>query len=478
MNTLTISWLILPFWVGFVSYLVPKLDRYLALGVTLASIAYSSQWLLSTDALTLELLDNFGVTLVVDSLSGYFIITNALVTLAVILYSWQSSKSAFFFTQTIILHSSVNVVFCCADLISLYVSLEVISIAAFLLISYARTDRSIWVGLRYLLISNTVMLFYLIGAIQVYQTQNSFAFTGLAGAPPEAIALISLGLLTKGGIFVSGLWLPLTHAEADTPVSALLSGVVVKTGIFPLVRLALMVDDLNPILQILSVGTAVLGVSYAIFETDIKRMMALSTISQVGFVLGAPTGAGFYALTHGLAKASLFLTTGRLPSRNLEELKQTPLPLSTWVVLALAGSSIAGFPLLGGFAAKTLTLKETTPWQNLVFTVGAVGTAIVIAKLVFLPFTTQAQSQSIKPGYGIAMGVLLGGLLLVNGLHTEAYTLADMGKALITIAIGWLAYKLVGQPAKFQLPRPLESLDHLIGGMSLMLILLFWLVLA
>lgn len=102
----------------------------------------------------MELLNNFGVTLLLDALSGFFILTNGLVTAAVILYCWNSGKAAFFYMQTLILHGSVNAVFACTDFISLYVALEVISIAAFLLIAYPRTDRAIWVGLRYLFTSN------------------------------------------------------------------------------------------------------------------------------------------------------------------------------------------------------------------------------------------------------------------------------------------------------------------------------------
>ncbi len=84
-------------------------------------------------------------------------------------------------------------------------ALEVISIASFLLIAYPRTDKSIWVGLRYLFVSNVAMLFYLVGAALIYQAHHSFNYEGLRGSPPEAIALIFLGLLVKGGIFVSGL---------------------------------------------------------------------------------------------------------------------------------------------------------------------------------------------------------------------------------------------------------------------------------
>lgn len=476
MNTLTIIWIALPFFVGFVGYLVPKVDRYLALAMTLVSASYAARVLMESVPLTVELMDNFGVTLQIDSLSGSFILTNALVTAAVICYCWGTGKSAFFYTQTIILHGSVNAVFICADFISLYVALEVIGIAAFLLVSYPRTNRAIWVALRYLFISNTAMLFYLVGAVLVYQANNSFAFAGLEKAPPEALALIFLGLLTKGGIFVSGLWLPLTHSESETPVSALLSGVVVKTGVFPLARMALMVDAVAPVITLFGIGTAFLGISLALFEQDTKRLLAQSTISQLGFILAAPAVGGFYALTHGLVKATLFLTAGTLPSRDFQELHKQPIPRSLWLVLVMASCSISGIPLWAGFASKALTLKSLLPWQMLALNIATVGTVATFAKFIFLPH--QRDSKAIRPGYWVAVLLLLGGLLAANGAYYQAYTVVNIGKALAKVAIGWLVYWLVIRRVVLKLPRVQEQLEHLIGGMSLMLVLLFWMVLA
>ena len=208
MINITVAWMALGFFVGFVIYLLPKLDRFLSLAVALVSLAYAVWVFVQVSPLEIQLLDNFGVTLAVDQFSGFFILTNALVTAAVIIYCWETDKKPFFYMQLVILHSSVNATFICADFISLYVALEVIGVAAFLLIAYPRTNRSIWVGLRYLFVSNTAMLFYLVGAVLVYQAHHSFNFAGLRGSPPEAVALIFLGLLAKGGIFVSGLWLP------------------------------------------------------------------------------------------------------------------------------------------------------------------------------------------------------------------------------------------------------------------------------
>lgn len=474
MNTLTLAWIGLPFFVGFTIYLIPKFDKYLAIFGAIASAAYAFQLFVMPSAVTLELLDNFSVTLLVDRLSGYFILTNALVTAAVIIYCWPTDKTAFFYAQILMVHGSLNAAFASTDFISLYVGLEVSGIAAFLLIAYPRTDRSIWVALRYLFISNTAMLFYLVGAVLVYKASNSFSFAGLGAAPPEAIALIFMGLLVKGGVFVSGLWLPLTHSEAETPVSALLSGIVVKAGVYPLVRCALMVEEVAPIVQIFGVGTALLGVFCAVLEKDSKRMLAFHTVSQLGFILAAPEVGGFYTLAHGLVKSSLFLIAGSLPSRNLKELKQKPIDTNIWIALVIASLSISGFPLLVGFGAKVLTVKNLEPWQAIAMNVAAVGTAISFAKFIFLPRGGQTAA---KPGFWPAVLLLLGGLIAANAFYVEAYTLDNMLKAIAIIGIGWLAYFLIFQRTAIKLPRMLEQFDHLVGFMSLISLLLFWMAL-
>ncbi|PMB24394.1 cation:proton antiporter [Fischerella thermalis] len=474
MSTFTIAWIGLPFFLGFVIYLIPKLDRYLALGMALVSGGYA-MLLFTKPPLTLQLLDNFGVTLVIDQLSGFFILTNALVTVAVMLYCWCSDKTAFFYAQTIILHGSINAAFVCADFISLYVALEVSGIAAFLLIAYPRSDRSIWVALRYLFISNVAMLFYLVGAVLAYKANHSFSFASLRGAPPEAIALIFLGLLVKGGIFISGLWLPLTHSEAETPVSAMLSGIVVKAGVYPLVRCALMVDEFDPIIRLFGVGTALLGVFYAVFEKDTKRMLAFHTVSQLGFILAAPKVGGFYALTHGLVKSALFMTAGALPSRNFKELQQKPINTRVWIALVIASFSISGFPMLSGFGAKVLTSKNFLPWQAIAMNIAALGTAISFAKFIFLPRGGQGE---VRRGFWPAVILLIAGLILANIVYFEAYTVANIIKPLAIIGVGWIAYFLIFRRSVLKLPRVIEQFEHLIGMMSLMLILLFWMVFA
>ncbi|MDX2255230.1 MAG: cation:proton antiporter [Pseudanabaenaceae cyanobacterium bins.39] len=482
MNLLVMSWVALPFFAGFLVYLLPKVDRFVSLGTLLLSGLFTIALFTNypdVAPLTFRLLDTFGVSLRLDTTTGFFILTNFLVTTSVIIYCWRSDRVAFFYAQILILYGSVNAAFACNDFMSLYVALEVISIATFLLIAYPRSDRNIWIGLRYLFVSNVSMLFYLIGTVLVYKAHNSFDFEGLKFAPPEAIALIFLGLLIKGGIFISGLWLPLTHAESETPVSAMMSGVVVKAGILPLVRCALLIESIEPIVRLLGVGTALFGVSFAVFEKDSKRMLAFHTISQLGFILAAPEVGGFYALTHGLVKSSLFMIVGNLPSRNLKELRHQPIYTPVWIALAIASFSISGFPLLSGFGAKVLTMKNLLPWQEVGMNIAALGTAISFAKLIFLPHRPQPELQKtpLKQEFWIAVGILLSGLVVANVVYYEAYTWQNTIKPLATIAIGWLAYWLVFRQVMVKIPTLFEEFENLIGVMALTLVLLFWMAL-
>jgi multicomponent Na+:H+ antiporter subunit D len=397
------------------------------------------------------------------------------VTIAVSFYCWQKQKKAFFYAILMILYGSVNACFIGNDLISFYVALEVISIASFLLMVYPRSNFSIWIGLRYLFISNTAMLFYLVGAILEYQANHSFKFEGLQNSPPESICLIFVALLVKGGIFVSGLWLPLTHSSVETPVSALLSGVVIKTGIYPLLRLALLIDKIDVVIAIMATITAIFGVTYAIFEKDVKRMLAFHTISQLGFVLATPKAAGIYALSHGLVKSALFLMSGALPTRNLKELQHQKINAQLWLCLTLASLSIAGMPFLAGFVTKTLTLKELTSWQFILMNIAAVGTAISFAKFIFLAHSPEEKTNQ-DQGFWLAAIFLLWGLFASNIIYPSAYTLPNISKSLITIAIGWTIYLLVIKKIVVYLPRGLEKMEHLLGMMSLTLLGLFWLV--
>ena len=90
---------------------------------------------------------------------------------------------------------------------------------------------------------------------------------------------------------------------------------------------------------------------------------------------------------------------------------------------------------------------------------------------------TQEKQKTIQPGFWWATIALIGGLILGNAIYLKAYTIANISKSLVTIAIGWSAYWLIFKRASVKLPRVLEEFEHLIGVMALMLIALFWMVL-
>ncbi|AFZ46418.1 multisubunit sodium/proton antiporter, MrpD subunit [Cyanobacterium stanieri PCC 7202] len=475
MTTFTVIAVFLPLFTGFSIYLVNKIDRIFCFFTVCFSAFYASYILINDINLPVQLLDNAGVQLLINNLSGYFILTNALVTGAVILYCWQIGKKTFFYTQLIVLHGSMNALFLSADFLSVYVALEVVAISAFLLVVYPRTDNTLWVGIRYLFISNIAMLFYLIGTILVYKSNQSFAFEGLINSPPEAIALIFLGLFTKGGVFVLGLWLPLTQSESESSVSAILAGVVEKAGIFPLLRCTMMMDEFNTLIHIVGVATAFFGVIYALFSQDTKRILASSTVSQFGWILVAPEVGGYYALAHGLAKANLFMAVGALPSRSIRQLQDRVMSTRLWLTLLVGSLSICGFPLFFGFAAKTLVLNSLSPTEELFMNISAVGTAMIYAKFIFLPSHGVDRVKS-----HIWWGVipLMTIIFVANFLYFPAYTPLNVAKALGLNAIGFLLHFLIFKKVVFTLSRYFEELEQIMGIMILMLVVLFWMVIS
>ncbi|MCS7147540.1 MAG: cation:proton antiporter [Geminocystis sp.] len=467
--------LALPFVGGFLVYLLPRWHRIICLGVLSVSLLFPLYLIVNGGSVFLNLKNNFGVTLYLDSTTGYFLLTNSLVTLATLIYCWQEGRNVFFYSQLMILFASVNGAFLSYDFITFYVAIEVLSIAAFLLISYNRNSQSIWIGLRYLFVSNVSMLFYLIGAVLVYKANHGFSFQGLVNSPPEAIALILLGLTVKGGVFISGLWLPLTHASVETPLSALLSGVVVKAGLFPLIRLATLSEDLEIIVGIMALAAVYLGGIQIIWAKDIKRLLALSTLSQLGYIIAAPPVAGFYALSHGLAKATLFLTTGKLPSRSLEDLWQTGIKTSLWWVMTVSSLSLMGIPPLAGFVAKTVTLQQLLPWQTIPLTVATLFTSIAFTKILIIP--KNGETTEIHQNHWLAFSLLTGIIITTGFIIPSAYTPDKLAKSLILAATGFLISIPLLRGKEIQLPPFWENLENLLGMMSITLIGLFWMAL-
>ncbi len=479
---LLITWLLLPFAVAFLAALLPRLGPGLSLLAALSTVAVGL-WALLGGSLPLDLIGELGVQLRIDGLAAPFLLLNGLVVVAVLLDRWGQPPTGPFQVLLPVLLGGLNSAFLAVDLVSLYVALEVVGITAFLLILQKREPRQLWVALRYLLVGNAVMTLYLVGVAVLYLHRGSFRFTALAGFPPAdgalavIVALLLVGLLTKSGLFLSGLWLPRTHAEAPAEISALLSGVVVAGGLCPLLRLADQLPGLQPLLTWIGLASALLGLLYALLETDLKRLLAWSTLSQVGLILINPPVGGLYALSHGLAKAALFLVAGRASTRSLQHWSRHPLATGLALPLALGGLSIAGAPFLLGQGAKELLFRAPlggfaglpAPTAAWLLPLLSVGTAAVYARLLWVPL----RPGPLAPAPGALLLALL--LLLAPLLGGAALALpsaaSGLPKTLAVLGAGAGVEALRRALAGLRLPPvPLPNLERLVdllGGMAL-----------
>ncbi|MCP9841837.1 proton-conducting membrane transporter [Synechococcus sp. J7-Johnson] len=474
-RTILIGWLLLPFLTAFLAAVLPPLARWLALLCCLATGAVAAAIQLGGLPPAFDLLGDYGVALQPDAFAAPFLLLNALVCGAVVLDSWRRPMPGPFLLL-MVLHGGLSSAFVVVDLISLYVTLEVVGISAFLLILSSRSERSMWVALRYLLIGNSVMTLFLIGAALVYLEQGSFRFEEVAGTSSiAALALLLVGLLTKSGLFLSGLWLPLTHAEAPAEVSALLSGVVVCAGIAPLLRLTSTVPALGEVITIIGLASTVLGLLFALADTDAKRLLAWSTLSQMGLVALAPVAGGIYALAHGLAKAALFLVARRFPSRALQGWATRPLPAGVWWPLWIGSFSIVGVPPLAGYAAKSSLDGALHGPLALAVTLLSVGTAAVYGRLWGAPLSREPQLElasdpGTDPSWSPGVLLLLLALVVLGVVALPwgpALASATATAALVLLG-GWGLHRLLEWlrlRERWRLPE-LERLSDLLGGIG------------
>jgi len=467
-----ISWLLAPYLVAFLGALLPALGEVPFLLCCLATGLIGAHGLIDGDVRTLMLLGDHGVILQFDPIAAWFLLLNALVMMAVRLDQWRDPERCSPLLPAVLL-GGLNTCFVVSDLISLYVALEVVGIAAFLLIQRDGSQRMLWIGLRYLLISNTAMTLYLVGAGLAYAVTGSFRFSSLTALPLGAAeVLLLLGLITKAGLFLPGLWLPRSHAEAPSDVSALLSGVVVTGGAAPLLHLAAVDASLLPLLRMVGLGSTVFGIGQALAAADLKRLLAWSTVSQMGLVVLSPMTGGAVALAHGLAKAPLFLMAGRIQQRQLRGWQDRGLPLSLQLPLWIGSLSIAGAPLLAGFSAKK-ELDATLPvfWAAAA-TLSGIGSVALFARIWGAPVQTGDSNHRSQLGNGLPLGsslllvVVVGGGLL--GAARGLLTPLDLLTTALLFAAGLGLHLLLQRPRQAiaeRLPQ-LESLQDLIGNIA------------
>lgn len=350
-----------------------------------------------------------GIVLRADGLATAMMLMTAAVGGGIALYAWRyfggphSNSTAqdadpgtatlrqdwLFWPVWLLAWGALNALYLSGDLFNLYVTLELLGLAAVALVALAGASSAA-AALRYLLLALLGSMLYILGVELLYATHQTLDLEQLrARMQPSlsaglAAALMTTGLLVKTAVFPLHFWLPPAHGSAPAPVSAALSALVVKGGFYLLARLWL--DLFGPLpwqavpalLGVLGAGAVLWGGVQALRQQRLKPMIAYSTVAQLGYLLialslagpaasataGVPlTAAVLLAASHAAAKASLFLCAGSLLAAyghdRIDALAGfgTRLPV-TATAFALAALSLIGLPPTGGFIGKYLLVES------------------------------------------------------------------------------------------------------------------------
>ena len=288
-----------------------------------------------------------------------------------------------------------------ANLIQFYLFWELMLIPSYFLIaSWGVSKKRLTIGFKYFIFTHIGALFMLMGILSIYAFTGTFDLPqASAEIPPTSIltvfALLLIGFSVKMAIFPVHTWLPDAHSEAPTPISAMLSGVMIKCGAYAFARILLSgfgqtVTQTSDVLAILGVVTMIYGGLMALAQTDIKRLLAYSSISQMGYIffglgvystMGA-TGALFHVVNHAVCKSLLFMCAGAIihqtGTRNIRRLGGLADKMPITCAASLIGAlSLAGTPPLNGFWSEWMIFSGgISSGKILITTIAVVSTAI------------------------------------------------------------------------------------------------------
>lgn len=410
-----------------------------------------------------------GIDLVVDGFSILMIALTGLLTLVLTIYSTVyfsgDPKSQRFWPLWWLMIAGLNGLFVSGDAFNIYVCLEIIGLSAAALVALQSTKAALEASLRYLLVGLLGSLFYLMAIAILYRSYGTLDLTQLAAnagnALPDQIAmiLITLGLVLKIALFPMHFWLPQAHANAPTPVSAILSALVVKASLYVLIEFWFNVlgdattFKASQALGILG-GVAIIYGSWTAFRaTQLKVLIAYSTVAQLGYIFllfplsehasGTSTFSGtvsqaavYFIVAHACAKAAMFLSAGNLilaqGSGDIAQLKGVAVrqPLNL-LVFAIAGISLIGLPPSAGFIAKWLLLTTSIEsgqwWWVLVIIAGGLLAAMYLFKILSLAFSSEPDAveadhyppQTRVPSVLTMMALVLALFTIALGFNAE-----------------------------------------------------------
>jgi len=340
----------------------------------------------------------FGIELVVDGLSATMVVLVAVVALGVLGYARVAGpRSNSFYAVYLLLVAGLTGMSVTGDVFNMYVFLEITGLAAYALVASGEGGRSALAALKYLIVGTVGASLFLLGIGYAYVATGTLNMADLStqlaavgyGSPlvQAAFGLLVAGLFVKVAVFPVHTWQPAAYAEAPDSVSALISALVSTVAAYALIRIVFTVFTVDfllatPFARTVLVAGAVLsivvGSALAVTQTEIKRMLAYSSVSQFGLVVGAIavangtalTGAAIHLVGHAVMKGGLFLTSGLVANatgvRTIDGYEglaeRLPVGAGAFSVLALG---MVGVPPAVGFVGKwyiALGAVEAETW--------------------------------------------------------------------------------------------------------------------
>jgi multicomponent Na+:H+ antiporter subunit D len=430
--------------------------------VLLAVIFFEARGLAGQDATVQQLFwlgEPLNVRLMLDGFSLFMLFAVSLVGFAISLFSIDYmdhyGSKANFYALFLVMIAGMNGLLLVTDLFQIYVFLEVAAVASYALVAFGLGQDELEASFKYLMLSAVASAFLLAGIVIIFGVTGGLDFQtvsqGLRALDARYMvgicaAFFILGFGLKAALVPFHAWLPDAHPSAPAPISAALSGLLIKvSGVYALTRVFLNVFGLTPalstVLMYLGVISMVLAAFLALGQTDIKRMLAYSSISQVGYIvlgigLGTPLGilgGLFHLFNHALAKSLLFLNSGSLQmstgTRNLNEMgglgKRMPVTAGTNLVGSLA---IAGVPPLNGFWSKLIIIIALVQARQWAFAVIAVLASVLTLwyylliqrKAFFGKLNEKWAAVREAPFWMTASTVFLGLLCIATGIFFAA----------------------------------------------------------